>query len=41
MNRITGISVKIGLVLIGTFGGMISGTVIVYFLTGVIYQSEH
>jgi len=38
MNRITGIFVKIGLVLFGTFGGMISGAVIVYFLSGVIYQ---
>ena len=38
MNRITGAFVKIGLVLIGTFAGMISGTVMVYFLTGVIYQ---
>jgi hypothetical protein len=38
MNRITGIFVKIGLVLFGTTGGMISGAVIVYFLSGVIYQ---
>jgi len=38
MNRITGFFVKIGLVLLGTFGGMISGAVIVYFISGVIYQ---
>jgi hypothetical protein len=38
MNRITDIFVKIGLVLFGTFGGMISGAVIGYFLSGVIYQ---
>jgi hypothetical protein len=37
MDRITGIFVKIGLVLLGTFGGMISGAVIVYFLAGVTY----
>jgi hypothetical protein len=38
MNRITGIFVKIGLALLGTFGGMISGVVIVYFLSAMIYQ---
>ena len=38
MNRITGVFAKIGLVLLGTFGGMFSGAVIVYFLAGVIYQ---
>ncbi len=38
MNRIIGIFVKIGLVLLGTFGGMFSGAVIVYFLSAVIYQ---
>jgi hypothetical protein len=38
MNRITGAFVKIVLVLFGTFGGMISGAVIVYFISGVIYQ---
>jgi hypothetical protein len=38
MNRITGIFVKIGLVLFGTLGGMISGAVIVYSLSGEIYR---
>jgi hypothetical protein len=38
MNRITGIFVKISLVLLGIFGGMISGAVIVYFLAAAIYQ---
>jgi len=28
---------KIGLFLLGTFGGMISGAVIVYFISGAIY----
>jgi len=39
MNLIVGILVKIGLVLLGTFGGMISGAMIVYFLSGAIYQA--
>jgi hypothetical protein len=34
----TGIFAKIGLFLLGTFGGMVSGAVIVYFLSAVIYQ---
>jgi hypothetical protein len=38
INRITGIFLKIGLVLLGTFGGMISGAMFVYFLSSVIYQ---
>jgi hypothetical protein len=41
LNRITGIFVNIGLVLVGTFGGMISGAVIVYFLSCAIYQMAY
>ena len=37
MNRMIGIFEKIGLFLLGTFGGMISGAVIVYFLSAAIY----
>jgi hypothetical protein len=38
MKRITGIFAKIALVLLGTFGGMISGAVIIYTLSGMVYR---
>jgi hypothetical protein len=41
MNRMAGILATIGLVLLGIFGGIISGALIVYFLSAVSYQAVY
>lgn len=41
MNRVTGIFAKIVLFLCGTIGGMISGAVIVYLVSGAIYMAVY